>query len=68
MILTRTLGKLKKEESYSVDVEYGGTEMRKWAGKEYQSVGGEEVARMVRGLWDERGWECVWVSGFLLLR
>ena len=36
--------------------------MRKWAGVTYQSEGGEEVGRMVRALWDERGWECLWVS------
>ena len=56
------LGMLKDEEWYAADVAYGGREMRKWSKVEYQSVGGEQVASMVRGLWDERGWECVWVS------
>lgn len=55
-------GKLKKEEWYAADVAYGGPEMRKWAGLKYQSEGGEEVGKMVQGLWDERGWECLWVS------
>ena len=53
---------LKNEEWYAADVAYGGREMRRWSKVEYQSLGGEQVARMVRGLWDERGWECVWVS------
>lgn len=47
---------------YAVDVQYGGREMRRWAGVNYESKGGREVGRMVRGLWDERGWETVWVS------
>jgi hypothetical protein len=47
---------------YGVDVEYGGREMRRWAGVAYESKGGKEVGRMVRGLWDERGWETLWVS------
>ncbi|EIW70968.1 hypothetical protein TREMEDRAFT_73151 [Tremella mesenterica DSM 1558] len=37
-----------------------GPEMRKWAGVTYESPGGKEVGNMVRGLWDERGWECLW--------
>ena len=45
---------------YAVDVEYGGREMRRWAGVTYESKGGKEIGRMVRGLWDERGWETVW--------
>ncbi len=52
------------EEWYAADVAYGGREMKKWAGVEYQSQGGEEVGKMVRSLWDERGWECLWVLSF----
>jgi len=45
-----------------VDVDYSGGEKKKWAGREYEAKGGKEVGRMVKGLWDERGWECLWVS------
>ncbi|WVQ80115.1 hypothetical protein IAT38_002216 [Cryptococcus sp. DSM 104549] len=51
---------VSKEEWYARDVKHAGTEMRKWAGVEYECAGGKEVGRMVRGLWDERGWECLW--------
>ncbi|ODN85100.1 hypothetical protein L202_00923 [Cryptococcus amylolentus CBS 6039] len=44
---------------YNTDVLHGGKELRRWAGVKYESRGGEEVGRMVRGLWDERGWECL---------
>jgi hypothetical protein len=47
---------------YAVDARYAGEELRRWAGVQYVADGGEEVQRMVRGLWDERGWECLWVS------
>lgn len=59
---TKSLGKLEKDEWYAVDVDYSGGEKKKWAGVEYESAGGREVGRMVKGLWDERGWECLWVS------
>lgn len=59
---TKSLGKLDKDEWYAVDVDCSGPEKRKWAGVEYESRGGKEVGRMVKGLWDERGWECLWVS------
>ncbi|KAL1408817.1 hypothetical protein Q8F55_005631 [Vanrija albida] len=45
---------------YAVDVSFGGTEMRKWAGVGFESKGGHEVGQMVKGLWDERGWETIW--------
>lgn len=45
---------------YAVDVEYAGAEVRKWAGVTYEAEGGHEVGNMVRGLWDERGWETIW--------
>ncbi|WVQ77604.1 hypothetical protein IAR50_007292 [Cryptococcus sp. DSM 104548] len=45
---------------YNTDVIHGGKELKKWAGVKYESRGGEEVGRMVRGLWDERGWECLY--------
>lgn len=49
-------------EAYAIDILHSGPEERRWAGVRYESEGGEEVGRMVRGLWDERGWECLWVS------
>ncbi|KAL7420630.1 hypothetical protein Q5752_004581 [Cryptotrichosporon argae] len=49
-----------KAEWYAVDVAHAGGEMRRWAGIEYECAGGHEVGRMVRALWDERGWECLW--------
>lgn len=45
---------------YAVDVEYAGAEVRRWAGVTYEAEGGHEVGNMVRGLWDERGWETIW--------
>ena len=35
----------------------------------YESVGGHEVGNMVRGLWPEEYYECIWVrfNGLLLL-
>ncbi|WWC68263.1 uncharacterized protein I206_102186 [Kwoniella pini CBS 10737] len=44
----------------SVDLKFGGTDFRKWAGVQYETPGGEEVGKMVNGLWDRRGWECLW--------
>ncbi|WWD00940.1 hypothetical protein V866_007878 [Kwoniella sp. B9012] len=44
----------------AVDLMFGGKEMREWAGKQYTSKGGQEVQKMVEGLWDVRGWECLW--------
>ncbi|ORY30227.1 hypothetical protein BCR39DRAFT_530056 [Naematelia encephala] len=52
--------KLERHQWYSADVAYGGQEAKKWAGVEVESPGGKEVGRMVKGLWDERGWECLW--------
>ncbi|ODN73632.1 hypothetical protein L198_08283 [Cryptococcus wingfieldii CBS 7118] len=40
----------------------GGTDIQKWYGVRYEAEGGHEVGSMVRALWDERGWECVWVA------
>jgi len=60
---SKLIGKVKTEDWYAADVAYSGGEMRQWAGKEYECRGGEEVGKMVRGLWDPRGWECLWVSG-----
>ncbi|KAK8870082.1 hypothetical protein IAR55_000652 [Kwoniella newhampshirensis] len=51
---------LPKTEWYARDVMHGGREMRQWAGAQYESEGGKEVGKMVKGLWDERGWECLW--------
>lgn len=47
---------------YAIDVQYAGNEMRRWAGTNFESRGGTEVGKMIRGLWDERGWETIWVS------
>lgn len=47
---------------YAVDVDYGGKELRRWAGVQYESHGGHEVGKMVKALWPEQGWETVWVS------
>jgi hypothetical protein len=58
----KSIGKVEDHEWYATDVKYAGKEMRRWAGVEYESVGGREVGLMVKGLWDERGWECLWVS------
>lgn len=57
------IGNLPGRDWYAADVAYAGGEMRRWAGVEYESKGGQEVGRMVRELWDPRGWECIWVSG-----
>jgi hypothetical protein len=59
---TKNLGHLEPDEWYAVDVDYSGSEKRKWVGVGYESKGGSEVGKMVKGLWDERGWECLWVS------
>ncbi len=45
---------------YATDVEYAGAEVRRWAGVEYEAAGGHEVANMVRGLFDPRGFETIW--------
>lgn len=45
---------------YAVDLEYSGAELRRWAGVEFETPGGQKVGEMVRGLWDERGWETIW--------
>ncbi|WVQ80946.1 hypothetical protein IAT38_003053 [Cryptococcus sp. DSM 104549] len=37
-----------------------GNDMRGWAGVQYEMCGGHEVGKMVKRLWDERGWECLW--------
>lgn len=60
--LTKPIPAKEKHEWYAVDCAFGGSEVRRWAGVTYQSKGGEEVGKMVRSLWDERGWECIWVS------
>ena len=59
---TKFLGKLDDRDWYAADVAYAGKEMSQWGGVEYESPGGSEVGKMVRGLWDPRGWECLWVS------
>jgi hypothetical protein len=59
---TKNLGHLEQDEWFAVDCDYSGSEKRKWAGVGYECNGGREVGRMVRGLWNERGWECLWVS------
>lgn len=46
--------------SYKDDVEAGGPELKKWAGVEHMSKGGQEIEKMVEALWDPRGWECLW--------
>jgi hypothetical protein len=56
------IGTVDKGEWYVTDVKFAGKEMRRWAGVKYESQGGQELGRMVRALWDERGWECLWVS------
>ena len=55
------LGKLDQRDWYAADVAYAGKEMSEWAGVTYESRGGAEVGNMVKGLWDPRGWECLWV-------
>jgi hypothetical protein len=60
--LAKRIPPKEKHEWHSVDCNFGGAELRRWAGVEYQSQGGQEVGAMVRSLWDERGWECLWVS------
>ena len=59
---TKSLGHLEGDEWFAVDCDYSGGERRRWAGVGYESEGGKEVGTMVKGLWDERGWECLWVS------
>ncbi|WWD15625.1 hypothetical protein CI109_100047 [Kwoniella shandongensis] len=51
---------LGKPDWYARDLRRGGKEMARWSGVEYESAGGAEVGKMVKGLWDERGWECIW--------
>jgi hypothetical protein len=46
----------------ALNVKYGGDDYRRWAGDDWESAGGHEVGRLVKALWDERGWETVWVS------
>lgn len=60
--LGRTLvsANLADDEWYATDMGFAGPEQRKWAGVRYESAGGHEVGRMVRSLFDERGWECLW--------
>ncbi|WVQ80947.1 hypothetical protein IAT38_003054 [Cryptococcus sp. DSM 104549] len=53
---------LKKHEWYAADTEIGENDIRNWAGVQYEMRGGHEMARMVRRLWDERGWECLWFA------
>jgi hypothetical protein len=66
--LTRTIPPKEKHEWYAVDCAFGGPEVRRWAGVTYESQGGGEVGKMVKSLWDERGWECVWVSQAVEIR
>ncbi|WVQ77606.1 hypothetical protein IAR50_007294 [Cryptococcus sp. DSM 104548] len=47
---------------YHHDQSKGSAEVQKWYGVQYEAEGGHEVASMVRDLWDERGWECVWFA------
>ena len=56
-----TQSDIPANEAYAIDCQHGGDEMRRWAGVGYEADGGGEVGGMVRGLWDERGWECLWV-------
>ena len=58
----KNLVDMPKEVWYDIDVAVGGAEMRQWDGREYETEGGGEVGGMVRGLWDERGWETIWVG------
>lgn len=44
---------------YVEDIKYAGEELRRWAGVEFEAKGAHEVSNMVRGLWDPRGWECL---------
>ncbi|WRT64469.1 uncharacterized protein IL334_001401 [Kwoniella shivajii] len=55
-----TLDSFGQDNWLSVDLMYGGKENKKWAGVEYTAKGGEEVDKMVKALWDQRGWECLW--------
>ena len=65
---SKLIGTVKDRDWYAADVAYSGGEMRQWAGKTYECEGGLEVGKMVKGLWDERGWECLWVGGGSALR
>ncbi|RXK39988.1 hypothetical protein M231_02783 [Tremella mesenterica] len=38
-----------------------GDDVKRWTGVQFECPGGHEVGRMVRSLWDERGWECLWL-------
>ncbi|WVQ98367.1 hypothetical protein IAU59_005490 [Kwoniella sp. CBS 9459] len=55
-----TLAEFGEEDWYAVDLKFGGPELQKWANRQYEAKGGQEVGKMVKGLWDERGWECLW--------
>lgn len=57
---TKFFPALRPEDYYTADVHAGGADQRAWAGVTYESEGGREVGRMVRGLWDPRGWETAW--------
>jgi hypothetical protein len=59
---SKSLGQLDDKDWYAADVAWSGSDVKKWASKRYTSPGGREVSRMVEGLWDQRGWECLWVS------
>ncbi|ORX35857.1 hypothetical protein BD324DRAFT_629285 [Kockovaella imperatae] len=56
----KSIGKLENRDWYAADVAFAGKDMREWAGVTYESRGGKEVGKMVAGLWDPRGWECLW--------
>jgi len=56
------IGRIREKDWYAADIAYSGPEARRWAGVGYMAQGGQEIDKMVRGLWDERGWECLWVS------
>ena len=56
------IGRIREKDWYAADIAYSGPEARRWAGVGYMAKGGQEIDKMVRGLWDERGWECLWVS------
>ncbi|WVN87411.1 uncharacterized protein L203_102590 [Cryptococcus depauperatus CBS 7841] len=51
---------LPKAEWYLADRIYGGNELQRWTGVQHETKGGHEVGKIVRKLWDERGWECLW--------
>ncbi|OCF33737.1 hypothetical protein I316_04449 [Kwoniella heveanensis BCC8398] len=55
-----TLSEFGEQDWYAVDLKFGGPELQKWANRQYEAKGGQEVGKMVKALWDERGWECLW--------